>query len=106
MQAADILVTKGGPGTISEALNAHLPVIIYTFLPGQEEGNISYVVDEGAGVYAPESKQVVAVIQDWIENPDLRQKVVNACQRLARPQAARQIARILAGFSPCGSVDQ
>jgi 1,2-diacylglycerol 3-beta-galactosyltransferase len=53
MEAADILLTKAGPGTISEALNAGLPMILYSRLPGQEDGNIHYVVDEGAGIWAP-----------------------------------------------------
>jgi len=53
MSAADILVTKAGPGTITEALNAGLPIILYSRLPGQEEGNVTYVTAEGAGIWAP-----------------------------------------------------
>jgi len=45
MRAADILVTKAGPGTIAEALNAHLPIILYARLPGQEDGNLTFVVE-------------------------------------------------------------
>lgn len=96
MQAADVLITKAGPGTITEALNAGLPMILYSRLPGQEEGNVSYVTDNGAGVWAPEPEAVVAALRNWINNPAERQRYVQACRRLARPQAARQIARILA----------
>ncbi len=35
MRAADILVSKAGPGTIAEALNAHLPIVLYSRIPGQ-----------------------------------------------------------------------
>jgi 1,2-diacylglycerol 3-beta-galactosyltransferase len=97
MAAADILVTKAGPGTISEALNAGLPLILYSRLPGQEEGNVTYVVEEGAGVWAPHPNLIVSVLQNWIEHPEQRAKAVTACRRLARPNAARQIARTLAG---------
>jgi 1,2-diacylglycerol 3-beta-galactosyltransferase len=96
MAAADILVTKAGPGTISEAFNAGLPLILYSRLPGQEEGNVTYVVEEAAGVWAPNSDQIVSVLQSWIEHPEQRAKAATACRRLARPQAARQIARTLA----------
>jgi 1,2-diacylglycerol 3-beta-galactosyltransferase len=96
MSAADILVTKAGPGTISEALNAGLPLILYSRLPGQEEGNVTYVVEEGAGVWAPHPDLIVSVLQNWIEHPEQRAKAAAACRRLARPQAARQIARTLA----------
>ena len=53
MAAADILVTKAGPGTICEAFIAGLPLIIYSRMPGQEDGNVFYVVDQKAGVWAP-----------------------------------------------------
>jgi 1,2-diacylglycerol 3-beta-galactosyltransferase len=98
MRAADILVTKGGPGTISEGLNAGLPVIVYTFLPGQEEGNISYIVENGAGVYATTSEQVVNTIQSWATHPDLMLRVAAASRKLANPGAARQIAHVLASY--------
>jgi UDP-N-acetylglucosamine:LPS N-acetylglucosamine transferase len=34
-QAADVLVTKAGPGTIAEAAACGLPVMLYAFLAGQ-----------------------------------------------------------------------
>ena len=96
MQAADILVTKAGPGTISEAFNAGLPMILYSRLPGQEDGNVSYVTSQGAGVWAPHPDQIVAAVKNWIECPEEWSQAANASRRLARPDAARQIARILA----------
>ena len=98
MRAADILVTKAGPGTISEALNAGLPMILYSRLPGQEDGNISYVESEGAGVWAPNPEKIVATLRSWIKHPPERGRAADACRRLANPQAARQIAHILAEY--------
>jgi 1,2-diacylglycerol 3-beta-galactosyltransferase len=98
MRAADILVTKAGPGTISEALNAGLPMILYSRLPGQEDGNVTYVETEGAGVWAPHPEKIVATLRTWIEKPQEREHAAAACRRLARPQAARQIAHILADY--------
>jgi 1,2-diacylglycerol 3-beta-galactosyltransferase len=99
MQAADILVTKAGPGTICEALNARLPMVLYSRLPGQEDGNVDYVVAEGAGVWAPNPGRIVSALRDWIYYPEKRDQAVSACARLARPQAARQIARLLAEYA-------
>jgi 1,2-diacylglycerol 3-beta-galactosyltransferase len=96
MRAADVLVTKAGPGTISEALNAGLPMVLYSRLPGQEDGNISYVVSEGAGVWAPHLDQIVSALNRWVKDPDKRLQAIQACHRLANPQAAREIAHILA----------
>ena len=100
MRAADILVTKAGPGTISEALIAGLPMILYSRLPGQEDGNVSYVTTQGAGIWAPDIDQMLNALKNWLKYPDQRAQAVRACERLARPQAAREIARIIAQYAP------
>lgn len=96
MRAADILVTKAGPGTISEALNAGLPMILYSRLPGQEDGNVDCVISEGVGVWAPKTSYIVSALRAWITHPKQRELAAEACCQAARPQAAREIARILA----------
>ena len=67
MAAADILVTKAGPGTISEAFIAGIPLILYSRMPGQEDGNVAYVIEEGAGIWAPQPKLVVEALRDWLK---------------------------------------
>lgn len=98
MQAADILVTKAGPGTISEALNAGLPMVLYSRLPGQEDGNVSFIVSEQAGVWAPRAESIVAALQKWLLKPHLRDQAAENARRLANPKAARQIAHILMSY--------
>ena len=95
MGAADILVTKAGPGTVSEAINAGLPMILYSRLPGQEDGNVTFVIAEGIGSWAPRPDQIVDALYRWLEHPEQRARAAENCRRVARPQAARQIARIL-----------
>ena len=41
----------------------------YSKVPGQEDGNVDYVVKEGAGVWAPEPEQVVSTLQAWLNAP-------------------------------------
>ncbi|RPI93440.1 MAG: glycosyltransferase [Chloroflexi bacterium] len=95
MRASDFIVTKAGPGTIAEALNAHLPIILYAKLPGQEDGNVTFVEEEGAGVWAPKPQDVVRTLTRWISHPAERQKVVENCRRAGRPEAGRTIAHII-----------
>lgn len=45
MHASDVIITKAGPGTIAESFICGLPVLLNGFIPGQEEGNIEYVVE-------------------------------------------------------------
>ncbi len=96
MHCADILVTKAGPSTISEAFIAGLPIILYDKMPGQEEGNIAYVTHEGAGVWAPTSSLILATIQNWLDHPEQRLRFATNSQKLAKPNAAQQIAFAIA----------
>ncbi|HZJ25063.1 MAG TPA: glycosyltransferase [Anaerolineales bacterium] len=98
MRASDFIVTKAGPGTIAEALNAELPIILYSKLPGQEDGNVTFVEQEGAGVWAPTPQAVVRTLTRWISHPEERLKVVENCRRAGRPEAARTIAHTIGGM--------
>ena len=95
MRAADVLITKAGPGTIAESLNANLPIILYAKLPGQEDGNVTFVVEEKVGVWNPKPKQVARTLAEWVQNPEIRMNYVENCRRAARPDASRQIARAI-----------
>jgi 1,2-diacylglycerol 3-beta-galactosyltransferase len=95
MRAADIIVTKAGPGTIAEALNANLPIILYAKLPGQEDGNVTFVESEGAGVWAPKPQLVVRALTRWLCRPAEREQVVKNAKRAARPNSARRIAQAI-----------
>ncbi len=94
MGAADILVTKAGPGTISEAFIARLPLILYGYIPGQETGNVTYVQERNAGVLAEDPQEIGQLVRDWLGDyaPILKKMTRNAAS-LARPEAAFDIAR-------------
>jgi 1,2-diacylglycerol 3-beta-galactosyltransferase len=96
MRASNFIVTKAGPGTIAEALNAQLPIILYSKLPGQEDGNVTFVQEEGAGVWAPAPQDVVRTLTRWISRPEECKQVIENCRRAGKPEAARTIARIIA----------
>ncbi len=96
MQAADLLVTKAGPGTITEAVNAGLPMVLYSRLPGQEDGNVNYVVTERVGTWAPGPERAAASVHQWLQDPQAMQQAAVACRRIARPSAATEIARLIA----------
>ncbi len=95
MRAANILVTKAGPGTISEALCTGLPMILFSRMDGAEEGNVDYVTRSGCGVYAPRPELVVRSLARWLDHPEEREQAAKSCRAAARPDAARDIARLL-----------
>lgn len=94
MSAADILVTKAGPATISEACIAGLPMVLYDAIPGQETGNVDYVVQNNAGVFAPSPDEVAENLQRWLQEgiAGIKQRSENA-RGLGRPNAVWDIAQ-------------
>ena len=97
VHAADVVVTKGGPGSISEALAGKRPVILTAITPGQEEGNDHFVERHGLG-FAPRSTAgVVEALRMLAAHPDARARLARNSARLSRPEAAAHAARIIMG---------
>jgi 1,2-diacylglycerol 3-beta-galactosyltransferase len=92
MRAADLLVTKAGPGTVSEALVCGLPMVLYGRLPGQEEGNVDFVVQNGAGIWAPGPRSTARAVRSLLEQPERMRRAAEQARRIAQPEAARDVA--------------
>jgi 1,2-diacylglycerol 3-beta-galactosyltransferase len=101
MRAADLLVTKAGPGTIAEASLAEVPVVVYDFIPGQERGNLKYVETNGIGVVALTTADVVRSTRRIVANLE-RLQTMRARQASVAPRgSSRRIAELIANIA-CG----
>ncbi|KAL0299999.1 UNVERIFIED_CONTAM: Monogalactosyldiacylglycerol synthase 2, chloroplastic [Sesamum angustifolium] len=94
MGACDCIITKAGPGTIAEALIRGLPIILNDYIPGQEKGNVPYVVDSGAGVFTRSPKETARIVAEWFstKTDDLKRMSENAL-KLAQPDAVFDIVK-------------
>uniref|UniRef100_A0A0E0ATM2 monogalactosyldiacylglycerol synthase n=1 Tax=Oryza glumipatula TaxID=40148 RepID=A0A0E0ATM2_9ORYZ len=94
MGACDCIITKAGPGTIAEALIRGLPIILNDFIPGQEVGNVPYVVDNGAGVFSKDPREAARQVARWFttHTNELRRYSLNAL-KLAQPEAVFDIVK-------------
>jgi 1,2-diacylglycerol 3-beta-galactosyltransferase len=99
MAASDCIVTKAGPGTIAEALIRGLPILLSGYIPGQEEGNVPFVVENEVGVFASKPAAIASQVVRWF-GPDrakLAQMSENA-KRLANPHSTENIVTELASL--------
>ncbi|KAJ1616884.1 hypothetical protein T492DRAFT_918070 [Pavlovales sp. CCMP2436] len=71
MGAADALVTKAGPGTIAEAAAMGLPCVLSGYLPGQEEGNVDFVISGGFGKLNEDPAEIGKTVRQWLDEPDM-----------------------------------
>jgi UDP-N-acetylglucosamine:LPS N-acetylglucosamine transferase len=92
MSAADVLVTKAGGVTLAEAFCRAVPVVIHDVLPGQESGNLEYVMRCQAVVYASTQEALGRVVSELKEDPNRRSALAARGAALARPGAGREIA--------------
>ena len=92
MAAADLIVTKAGPGTISEALIAGLPILLFGYIPGQEASNVTWVTEQGVGGAAFTPQAVVAQLREWLApGSDALAEMTQRALTLARPNAAHDL---------------
>ncbi|XP_031250492.1 monogalactosyldiacylglycerol synthase 2, chloroplastic-like [Pistacia vera] len=94
MGAVDCIITKAGPGTIAEALIRGLPIILNDYIPGQEKGNVPYVVDNGAGVFTRSPKETAKLVAEWFstKTDELKRMSENSL-KLAQPEAVFNIVK-------------
>eukprot|EP00188_Purpureofilum_apyrenoidigerum_P000167 Plantae.Rhodophyta-Purpureofilum_apyrenoidigerum.ctg10631.p1 GENE.Plantae.Rhodophyta-Purpureofilum_apyrenoidigerum.ctg10631~~Plantae.Rhodophyta-Purpureofilum_apyrenoidigerum.ctg10631.p1 ORF type:complete len:468 (+),score=61.04 Plantae.Rhodophyta-Purpureofilum_apyrenoidigerum.ctg10631:107-1510(+) len=93
MEACDVLITKAGPGTIAEAFVKGLPVIVSSYLPGQETGNMRFVVNNNLGAYAKTPGKIATTLCDWLSDPELLGGMSHRARTFAMPSASVDIAR-------------
>jgi 1,2-diacylglycerol 3-beta-galactosyltransferase len=70
MALADFFIGKPGPGSISEALQFHLPVIVECnskTLP-QERYNAEWVTEKGYGIVVPTFKKIAPAVQSLLQS--------------------------------------
>ena len=96
LRCADVVVGKAGPGTIAEATCCATPLLLTSYVPGQEQGNAEFVVTAGAGRRVPRLRDMVADLTWLRQHPDALARMRLASEAISRPEAAAEIAGLLA----------
>lgn len=93
MRAADLILCKAGGLITTEALASGLPIMHIQYLPGQEKGNVDFVVDNQAGQYCQTPLEALKTLSLWLrdDQKQLKQIAENA-SRLVPADAAMAIA--------------
>eukprot|EP00540_Astrosyne_radiata_P022959 CAMPEP_0116868812 /NCGR_PEP_ID=MMETSP0418-20121206/27409_1 /TAXON_ID=1158023 /ORGANISM="Astrosyne radiata, Strain 13vi08-1A" /LENGTH=387 /DNA_ID=CAMNT_0004504833 /DNA_START=274 /DNA_END=1437 /DNA_ORIENTATION=+ len=97
MVAADVLVSKAGPGTMTEAASLSLPILLTNYLPGQEEGNIDYVIQGGFGNYHSDEDPtgIADELVGWLRDEEKMKAFRRAARQRGTLHAARDIAKTI-----------
>ncbi|SDE24834.1 MGDG synthase family glycosyltransferase [Sporomusa acidovorans] len=95
MSVADLLITKPGALTISEALSMKLPLLLYQAIPGHEEENAAYLIGKGAALWSQNSHSLTATVHDLLANPQQISSMREMATQIGRPMASQAIAAII-----------
>ncbi len=92
MQASDILITKPGALTMSEAFALGLPMLLHEPIPGPETENAVFAEARGAAVWIHAGESLAAVLEDILQHPARLQAMADAARACGKPDAANKIA--------------
>ena len=99
MAASDFVVSKSGGLTCSECLAMGLPMVIFNPIPGQEERNADYLLENGVALRANSAAHLVYKVRRLLTNPALLARMKSATRQIARPRAAYEIVEtVLSGI--------
>jgi processive 1,2-diacylglycerol beta-glucosyltransferase len=98
MACSDLAITKPGGLTVSECLAMGLPMIVNQPIPGQEERNADYLLEQGVALKASDAATLDYRIIDLLETPGKLALMRSRAAALGRANAAREVVDTVLQF--------
>lgn len=95
ISAADVVATKPGGLTTSEALALGRPLVLTKPIPGAEEGNTRALSEAGAALPAQDDATLRQAFRRAFSEPGMLDALSAAARALGRPNAARDVADLV-----------
>ncbi|MEK8023429.1 MAG: glycosyltransferase [Candidatus Hydrogenedentota bacterium] len=92
--ASDVLVSKPGGLTMSEATAMGMPLVMISPLPGQEVRNAQFLSRAGAALQAMNPSELSHILSELLSDGAKLSALASASRRVGRSGASRQIASI------------
>lgn len=97
MACADLVITKPGGLTTSECLAMGLPMIVNAPIPGQEERNADFLLEQGVALKAIDGVALAYRVKSLLDHPEQLAAMRARAQLLGRPQAGRVVLEAVLG---------
>lgn len=91
MACSDLVVTKPGGLSTSECLAMGLPMILNAPIPGQEERNADYLLEQGVALKACDGVTLEYRVQLLLSQPQMLSTMRTRALALGRPRAAADV---------------
>lgn len=91
MACADLVITKPGGLTSSECLAMGLPMILNSPIPGQEEHNADFLLEQGVAWKALDAISLAYKVGELMQHPERLDTMRARARALGKPLAGRQV---------------
>lgn len=95
MQVADLLITKPGGLTISEALACDLPMILFDAIPGQEVENAKFLLKRNMAMKLTDSHYDAKIIDSLLKNRKRLKMMKLNCKRFDKSDALPNLYKLI-----------
>ncbi len=95
MAISDLIITKAGGISTTEALNARLPMILYASVPGQETWNEEMLLQNHAALKAEKVNDIPGMVDSILTSARVRESLAEGIKKLRKPDAAKRIVDIM-----------
>lgn len=95
LEVADLIITKSGGLTTAEVLSKQVPMIVYNPLPGQEERNSHFLLNNGCALHANVTEQLIYFIDELLHNELKVEYMKKMASAVAKPNAAEDITQFI-----------
>jgi processive 1,2-diacylglycerol beta-glucosyltransferase len=102
MAVADLVMSKPGGLTTSEALASGAAMVIVNPIPGQEARNSDYLLEQGAAVKVNNLPTLAVKLSTVLGDPARLASLKANARRIAKPGAAYDVAALALGFATAG----
>lgn len=87
MDASDLIISKPGGLTTSEALTRRLPMIIVNPIPGHEDRNVKFLTQTGSAVAPTKKLPLAETVKALITDPERRTEMQASIDMIRKPNA-------------------
>lgn len=95
MAVSDVMVTKPGGLSITEAMVSRLPLIFFNAIPGQETNNVKVLGEYGIGISGGSVREIAGKLKELRSSPSQFQAMRERTQVLSKPGAVRDIIALI-----------
>lgn len=95
MHASDLLVTKPGGLTVSEALACGLPMAVFDAIPGQEEDNADFLATHDMCVRLGKGEDFAEKISSLLKETERLNSMREACQNFDKSQSIPNMLELI-----------